>query len=170
MPCGDPGSDEECAEFDRLQARLPDLFNAIVPDRAAPRTIVVLPSLSIDQDVMSRIAGVHHYEERMLGMLMLLRLPRTRLIYLTSQPISEIVIDYYLHLLQGIPAGHARARLTLLACHDSSARSLTEKILARPRLLQRLREAIGDPATAYMAAFAVSPAERTLAVRLGIPI
>ena len=82
---------------------------------------MVLPSLSIDQDVMSRIAGMHHYEERMLGMLMLLRLPRTRLIYLTSQPISETIIDYYLHLLQGVPAQHARARLTLLACFDGSA-------------------------------------------------
>src|ERR1700712_2456335 len=102
-----PGSVEEQAEFDRLQACLRDMFDTIVPDRTAARTIVVVPSLSIDQDVMSRIAGVHHYEERMLCMLMLLRMPRTRLIYLTSQPISDAIIDYYLHLLPGIPAGHA---------------------------------------------------------------
>src|ERR1700709_2914492 len=124
------------------------MFDTIVPDRTTPRTIVVLPSLSIDQEVMSRIAGIHHYEERMLCMLMLLRLPRTRLIYLTSQPIPETIIDYYLHLLQGIPAPHARARLTMLACYDGSAQSLTRKILSRPRLLNRVREAIGDPGTA----------------------
>jgi hypothetical protein len=165
-----PGSVEEQAEFDRLQACLRDMFDTIVPDRTAPRTIVVLPSLSIDQDVMSRIAGIHHYEERMLCMLMLLRLPRTRLIYLTSQPIPETIIDYYLHLLQGIPARHARERLTMLACYDGSARSLTEKILSRPRLLNRVREAIGDPGTAYITAFAVTPQERTLSVTLGIPV
>jgi hypothetical protein len=27
----------------------------------------VLPSLSLDAEVMARISGVHHYEERMLG-------------------------------------------------------------------------------------------------------
>ncbi|HLN10508.1 MAG TPA: ATP-grasp domain-containing protein, partial [Xanthobacteraceae bacterium] len=163
-------SSDERAEFARLQATLPAMFRRIFPDPAASRTIVVLPSLSLDQEVMARIAGVNHYEERMLGMLMLLRLPRTRLIYLTSQPISDTIIDYYLHLLQGIPAQHARERLTLLACFDGSARPLTEKILARPRLLRRLRDAIGYPGNAHIAAFAVSALERTLAVHLGVPI
>jgi hypothetical protein len=166
----EPGSAAERAAFARLQATLPDMFRRIFPNPTAPRTVVVLPSLSLDQDVMARIAGVHHYEERMLGMLMLLRLPRTRLVLVTSQPISETIIDYYLHLLQGIPALHARERLTLLACFDGSARPLTEKILARPRLLRRLRGAIGDPGSAHIAAFAVSALERTLAVRLGIPV
>ncbi len=161
---------EERKAFARLQASLPAMFQRIFPDRTAPRTVVVLPSLSVDQDVLANISGVHHYEERMLGMLLLLRLPRTRLIYLTSQPISETIIDYYLHLLQGIPARHARARLTLLPCFDGSDRPLTEKILARPRLLQRLRQAVGDPAIAHIAAFSVSALERSLAVRLGIAL
>ena len=161
---------DEQAAFAKLQATLPALFETIMPDRSAPRTIVVVPSLSIDQDVMSGISGVHHYEERMLGMLMLLRLPRARLIYLSSQPISETIIDYYLHLLQGVPAQHARARLTMLACLDSSARPLSEKILARPRLLGRLREAIGNPSSAYITGYTVSTWERKLAVHLGVPI
>ena len=165
-----PGSAAERAAFGRLQATLPDMFRRIFPDRAAPRIVVVVPSLSLDQDVVGKVRGAHHYEERMLGMLMLLRLPRTRLIYLTSQPIAETIIDYYLNLLPGIPAGHARARLTLLACFDASARPLTEKILARPRLIARLREAIGDPGIAHIAAFAVTALERTLAVRLGVPV
>ena len=104
MTSTEQGSSEELEAFAALQGTLAGMYEKVFPDRTAPRTIVVVPSLSIDQDVMSRIAGVHHYEERMLGMLMLLRLPRTRLIYLTSQPISETIIDYYLHLLQGIPA------------------------------------------------------------------
>jgi PGM1 C-terminal domain/Pre ATP-grasp domain len=166
----EPGSDEERAAFARLQSRLPQMFGRIFPDRVAARTIVVIPSLSLDQEVMARIAGIHHYEERMLGMLTLLRLPRARVIYLTSQPIPEPIVDYYLHLLQGVPAGHARERLTLLSCHDGTLRPLTQKILERPRLLARLREAIGDPAIAHIAAYAVSSLERTLAVRLGAPI
>ena len=165
-----PGSVGECAAFAHLQASLPGMVRRLFPEPAAPRTVVVLPSLSMDQDVLARVAGVHHYEERMLSMLMLLRLPRTRLIYLTSQPICETIIDYYLHLLAGIPAAHARARLTLLPCYDSTAHPLTAKILARPRLMARLREAIGDPANAHIAAYTVSDLERTLAVQLGIPL
>jgi hypothetical protein len=164
------GDHAERAAFVRIQATLPGQFRDIFPDPAAPRTVVVVPSLSIDQDVLAKVAGVHHYEERMLSMLMLLRLPRTRVIYLTSQPLSETIIDYYLHLLQGVPAQHARGRLTLLSCFDGSARPLTRKILERPRLLARLREAVGDPARAHIAAYAVSGLERTLAVRLGIPV
>jgi hypothetical protein len=169
-PVPEPGSADERAAFMRLQSRLPILFEQIFPDRTAPRSIVVLPSLTLDQDVMANVAGVHHYEERMLGMLMLLRLPRTRVIYLTSQPIPETIVDYYLHLLQGVPPEHARARLTLLPCFDGSARPLTEKILERPRLLSRIRAAIGDPASAHLAAYTVSAMERTFAVRLGIPL
>lgn len=165
-----PGSDAERAAFRRVQERLPEMFRRLFPDRTAPRTIVVLPSLSLDQDVMSRIAGIHHYEERMLGMLTLLRLPRVRLIYLTSQPIPDAIVDYYLHFLHGVPARHARERLILLACFDAALRPLTEKILARPLLMRRLREAIGDRDGAHISAFAVTELERTLAVRLGVPV
>ena len=88
-PLPEPGSAAEREAFAGLQGRLRGLFERIFPDRIAPRSIVVLPSLTLDQDVIAKVTGVHHYEERMLGMLMLLRLPRTRVIYLTSQPIPE---------------------------------------------------------------------------------
>ncbi|WOJ88112.1 peptide ligase PGM1-related protein [Methylocapsa polymorpha] len=166
----EPESSVELATFRALQSRLPELFRKVFPDPCAPRTVVIIPSLSLDQDVLARLTGAPHYEERMLCMLMLLKLPRTRIIYVTSQPMSEEIIDYYLHLLPGIPATHARRRLTLLSCFDSTSKPLAAKILARPRLLARLRDAIQEVATAHMSCFNVSPLERTLAVQLGIPI
>src|SRR4051812_15384757 len=165
-----PGSPEEREAFRLLQARLLAMFRDLFADPGAPRTVVVVPSLSLDQEVMARIAGVHHYEERMLCLLLLLRLPRTRLVYLASQPIAGPIVDYYLHLLPGVPHRHAGRRLTLLSCHDASPRPLSAKVLERPRLLARLREAVGDPATAHMTCFTVSALERTLAVRLGVPV
>ncbi len=161
---------DETQAFAALQARLAPLFREVFPDRHAQRTVIVLPSLSLDTDVLAKISAAHHYEERMLGMLMLLRLPRTRVIYLTSAPIPEPVVDYYLHLLPGVPASHARARLTLLSCHDRSATPLTQKILDRPRFVAALQRAIGDPSRAHLSAFAVTPLERRLALRLGVPI
>ena len=160
----------ELERFAELQLNLAPMFRRLFPNPLAPRTVLVVPSLSLDTAELSKIAGVTHYEERMLCMLLLLRLPRTRLIYITSQSIDPVIIDYYLHLLPGIPSGHARQRLVLFDCHDASLRPLSQKILERPRLLQRLREALPDPSDTHMVCFSVSPLERSLAVQLGVPI
>ncbi|HZW46647.1 MAG TPA: peptide ligase PGM1-related protein, partial [Microvirga sp.] len=152
-----------------LQARLAKTFGSFSrPD--APRTVLIVPSLSMDQEVLASISGAHHYEERMLCYLMLLRMPRTRVIYVSSYPIPESIIDYYLHLLPGIPAQHARSRLTLFSCHDGSPAPLTAKILERHRLLERIRASIPDPDAAYMICFNVTEQERVLALKLNLPI
>ncbi len=166
----EPGSPAELEAFASLQARLAPMYRRVFSDRQAPRTVVVVPSLSLDLEVQAKITGVTHYEERMLCLLMLLRLPRTRLVYVTSQPVHPAVIDYYLHLLPGVPTRHARERLTLLDCDDGSPLALTEKILDRPRLVSRIREVIGDPESAHLTCFNATGLERTLAVRLGIPL
>jgi hypothetical protein len=166
----DPGSAEELARFAELQCRLRPLFEEVFPNREAPRTVVIVPSLSFDPVLIGKIPGVRHYEERMLCMLLLLRLPRTRVIYVTSTPVDPTIISYFLHLLPGVHGSHARNRLTMLACHDASLAPVTDKILARPRLLRRIKEAIGDPTWAHLTCFNVTDKERTLAVRLGIPI
>jgi len=164
-----PGSPEELESFATLQARLAPLFRIISQDDRRPHTVVVVPSLSMDAQELAKITGVHHYEERLLFMLMLLRLPRTRLIFVTSQPVHPSIIDYYLHLLTGVPTSHARRRLTLIACHDASPRPLSQKILERPRVQQRILSAIRTD-TAHLACFNSSPLERSLAVRLNIPL
>jgi hypothetical protein len=168
--CFEAGSAGELARFAELQRRLPGLFDRVFTDRLAPRTIVVVPGLSLDAELLSRVEGFTHYEERQLTMLMLLKMPNTRMVFITSAPLDPSIVDYYLHLLPGIPHEHARARLTLLAAHDSSTVSLTRKILERPRLLARVRSALGDPQLAHISCFNATPDERTLAVRLGVPL
>jgi len=165
-----PGSPPELARFAELQQRLPALFRQIFADRLAPRTIVVVPGLSLDQELLARIDGLPHYEERQLTMLMLLKMPNTRMVFLTSVAVDASIVDYYLQLLPGIPHEHARRRLTLLAAHDASAVSLTRKILDRPRLLARVRSMIGDPSLAHLSCFNATADERTLAVQLGVPL
>ena len=166
----EPGSRQELLVFKQLQEKLHWQFREVFSNPLQPRSVVVVPSLSLNRDELAKIAGVNHYEERLLCMLMLLRLPRTRLIYLTSEPISPAVIDYFLHLLPGIPTTHARKRLLLLSCFDRSPIPLTEKILARPRLMHRIRQAIPDQEAGHLTCFNSTPLERTLAVRLGLPL
>ena len=160
----------DARRFRRLQRRLAPLFERIMPDPRAPRSVVVIPSLSVDGEVLSRVSGAQHYEERMLCMLMLLRMPQTSVTFVTSEPVAPAIIDYYLHLLPGIPSHHARRRLTLLSCYDGSPRALTDKILERPRLVERIRQSMPDPALAHMTCYNATASERTLALTLDIPL
>jgi hypothetical protein len=132
------------------------------------QTIVVVPSISLD----SGAHGVRQQalEERFLFLLLLLRQPRARLIYVTSQAVQPQVIDYYLDLLPGVFAGHARKRLFLLSPLDGSSRTLTEKILERPNLIARMRSLIVNPERAHLVPYNTTEAERDLAVALGIPM
>ncbi len=166
----EPGSAAELRRFAELQERLGPLARLVTSDPRAPQTVIVVPSLTLDVEELRKIPGSHHYEERMLCMLMLLRLPRTRVVYVTSQHIPTAIVDYYLHLLPGVPLRHARSRMTLLSCHDASDVPLTRKILDRPRLIERIREVIDDPDAAHMTCFNSTALERSLAVRLGIPL
>lgn len=166
------GADDaaEREAFAALQRRFSETFPAILDDRKAPRTVLIVPSLTLDQQVMAKVTGAHHYEERMLCLLLLLRLPRTRIIYVTSTPVSEAIVDYYLHLLPGVPAQHARRRLTLVSCDDASPVPLSKKILDRPRTIDRIRQAIPDISSAHMSCFIVTDLERKLALALGLPV
>ncbi|NND70213.1 MAG: carboxylate-amine ligase [Rhodothermales bacterium] len=167
---GKHGVPDDQDTFLALQKNLVRQFEAVFPHALLPRTVVVIPSLSLDRKELEKIEGAHHYEERLLCLLMLLRLPRTRIIYVTSQPIAATVIDYYLSLLPGVPMSHARSRLCMLTCHDASMVPLTQKILDRPRLLSSIRDELSGQEYAHMTCFNATTLERSLALALGIPI
>jgi hypothetical protein len=69
-----------------------------------------------------------------------------------------------------VPAQHARKRLVLLSCYDGSDAPLTAKILARPRLIQRIRDAVHNPGAAHLAFFTVTALEKHLALALDLPV
>ncbi len=162
--------EQEISEFQRLKPRLAEVWDSLTMREEEPHTAVVVPSLTLDQSELRKISGVSFYEERLLFLLIRLRNPRARMVYVTSQPVHPIILEYYLQFLAGIPASHARSRLTLLCADDASPRSLTEKILERPRLIERIRAGIMDPSKAYLTVFNSTPHERKLAVLLGVPL
>lgn len=165
-----PGSAEELAAWDRLRTRAEELYRALSRDPRQPQDVIVVPSLSLDARELGKITGVWHYEERMLVNLMLLRQPRTRMIFVTSQQLDPKVVDYYLSLLPGVPNDHARRRLLLFHCGDSSPAPLSQKLIERPRLLRRVMAEIRHPERAHLVCFNSTHLERTLAVRLNVPL
>ena len=156
------------AEFDRLQKKLVPLWKSIERFNQDPQTIVVVPSMSID--AIDSGAVVQAYEERILFLLLLLRQPRARLVYVTSRTILPSIIDYYLDLLPGVIPSHARQRLFLPSPMDGSVRPLSEKLLERPRLIERIRSLIIDPDRAHLVPFNTTDREKELALQLGIPM
>ena len=162
-------SSESAQKFRDLQTELRERWRAIEEFDSGDCDIIIIPSVSLDQQEMRKIEGAYHYEERHLFSLIRLRNPRTRLIYITSEPLHPMIVDYYLQLLPGIPFSHARDRLLLLSTYDSSSKPLTEKILERPRLIERIRQALRREKS-FMICYNTSPWERELSVKLGVPL
>lgn len=156
--------------FRRLQGRLAPLWKSVEDAPSYAHSTVIVPSLSFDAEELAKISGVAFYEERLLFLLMRLRNPSVRVAYVTSQAIPPEIIDYYLDLLVGVPASHARSRLLMLCVHDASPRPLTQKILERPRVVERLRAWVGNRERAYLSCFNCTELERELAVQLDVPL
>jgi hypothetical protein len=155
--------------FEELQRKLVSQWETIVSFNESTRAVVVVPSLS-GVDLPLTPTKQQAYEERFLFLLFLLRQPRAELVYVTSRPIEPCVVDYYLGLLPGVVASHARRRLHLVTPHDASLQPLSAKLLERPRLLGRIRKLVGDPEVAHLVPFNTTTLERDLALRLGIPM
>jgi hypothetical protein len=155
--------------FEQLQVRLVPLWKSLERMSQDEQTIFVVPSMTVDAGDLTG-AKLQAYEERFLFLLLLLRQPRARLVYVTSQPILPSIVDYYLDLLPGVIPSHARKRLFLVATLDGSLRPLSQKLLERPRLIRRLRELIADPERAHLVPYNTTELERDLAVALGIPM
>jgi pheganomycin biosynthesis PGM1-like protein len=160
---------EQAERFDELQRKLVPLWTSIERLNQDEQTIVVVPSISLDYEGASG-AKLQAYEERFLFLLFLLRQPRARLVYVTSQAVNPSTIDYYLDLLPGVISSHARKRLFLVSPLDGADKPLSAKLLARPRMLRQLRELIVDPDRAHLVPYNTTDLERDLALALGIPM
>ena len=136
----------------------------------ANRTVVIVPSISFEVPD-SLIPVFPAYEERFLFfVLSLLRQPGSIAIYVTSQPILPRVVDYYFGLVPELNTPDVRQRLFLVSPVDGSPRPLTEKLLARPRVIERIGRLIPDPRRAVIFPFNTSPLEGELGMRLGVPV
>ncbi|MHC5725237.1 MAG: peptide ligase PGM1-related protein, partial [Nostoc sp.] len=160
---------EQIEKFRHLQSTLRDRWKTIELFDNSEADIIIIPSLSIDQRELQKIEGCEHYEERLLFSLIRLQNPRTRLVYVTSVPLHPSIIDYYLQLLPGIPFSHARNRLLLLSTYDSSLKPLSQKILERPRLLERIHQSLRLEKS-FMICYNSSHWEGELSVKLGVPL
>ena len=100
--------DEELAAFELLKPRLAQIWSALTASDDRSYTSVVVPSMTLDQSELRKLVGAAFYEERLLFLLIRLRNPKAHVVYVTSQPVHPVVLDYYLTLLMGIPVSLAQ--------------------------------------------------------------
>jgi hypothetical protein len=155
--------------FQDLQDTLPDVWR-LIRQGDPLESVVVVPSMTIERLGPSAGAMNQALEERFLFLLLLLRQPRLRVVYVTSMPIHEHVIEYYLSLLPGVIPSHARARLSLVAVGVSSPTPLVDKLQVRPRVLARIASLVPDPARSHLVPYNSTTRERDLSLLLGIPM
>ena len=127
---------------------------------------MVVPSISFPAVELAKIIGVQRYEERMLFLALLLRNPAVRVVYVTSSPVDEAIVRYYLRFLPD--AEDAKGRLAMVAVDDPGIGSLSQKILDRPAVLSALRDQAPEGGT--MLPFNVTGAESRLAEALGLEL
>ena len=94
--------------FENLKPRLDGVWDSLTDCDERTYTSVVVPSMTLDQRELKKLVGAPFYEERLLLLLIRLRNPRAHMVYVTSQPVHPMILEYYLNLLTGIPASHAR--------------------------------------------------------------
>src|SRR5215210_7378812 len=101
------------------------------------RSVVIVPSRTIEK-FHEPAAETQAYEERLLCLLLMLREPGLRVIYVTSSPVAPAIVEYYVSLLPAGLRDDARERVTMLSADDPSIRPLSAKLLERPTLLTRI--------------------------------
>jgi len=158
--------------FPELQARFRGLWPAVTMRSIGDveRTVVVVHSLSLE--VPEQLIPVFPaYEERFLCLVLsLLRAPRSRVVYVTSQPIHPRVVDYYFSLVPELDTAEARSRFLQVSLCDGRNQPLARKLLERPGAIRRIRSLVGNPELAMILPFCMTGAEAQLAVELGLPI
>lgn len=160
---------ERYERFTELQQRMSTVWEVMKLD-LGDESVVVIPSVTLDKAVASSGSLTQAYEERFLFLLLLLRQPRLRMVYVTSMPIAPTIVEYYLALLPGVIPSHARARLSLVSVNDSTQRSLSEKLLDRPRLLARIAAMVPNVSRSHLVPYNTTELERDIALTLGIPM
>ena len=132
------------------------------------KKLLTLPSFPQYRiDLLHQVMDIHLYEEEMLFALLLLGRPELSIVYMSSVPISQPLVDYYLRLLPD--PEDAWRRLTLISLNDARPLPLVTKLSLRPDVMRLLDQELASHA-AYLFPFEVTADEWAVAKALQIPV
>jgi hypothetical protein len=156
--------------FEVIQGRLGHALELSQPGRTEEHVMIALPSFSLGESLLSHYGDrIPALEHRYLLALLVLNRIACDLVLVVSQAPTPEVVDYYLSLIPEERRDSARQRLHILEVPDPSHRSIAEKLLERPDLVQEVRTLIGGR-PAYIEPWNVTEHEVAVAVQLDAPI
>lgn len=156
------------APWTQLQSDFLKTLDGRGPFEIRPGPIVVIPSLTLAAEELQELIGMPFYEERLLFVLLLMMDPTVQIVYVTSEPIDNDIIDYYLNLIPEQP--NARRTAVFISLNDPDPQPLTYKLLKDHRATTNILRAIAGTSSSFMLPFIVTAAEEHLAEQLRIPI
>jgi len=136
--------------------------------RVSDTSLLVVPSFSADPRTLAGIDGLESWPERQLIDLRALQQPDLNCIVITPVPLDAICLEAVLELMPAMPTRLLRSRVQCISLNDRSLQGLSEKLLARPQLLDQLKTSLGP--RSWLSAYSIGPAEEALATRLGLRI
>ena len=156
------------SDFEALESALPDMVHTFLSDPEAPQCLVIVPSMSFDQELLKNVLGSN----------------TTRNACWPCPAVAQP--GHARHLLfqrahrrrdRGLPPGASSPasprrtrgpRLTMISCDDLSRRPLTEPFTGAP--CPPRRDQTGTPQIAALVCMNTTGLERKLAVELGLPL
>ena len=157
--------------YGELERRLGAALDANRPGSDVEHVLVVLPSFSVSESLLSHYGDrVPSLEHRYLpAMLIPSRITTCSLIYVSTRRPAPEVIDYYVSLVRPEQREHLRNQVSFIEVDDGTPHSVASKLLERPEVIDALRAAIGDR-PALIEPWNVTEHEVALALALDVPI
>ncbi|HBK34385.1 hypothetical protein A2239_03425 [Candidatus Uhrbacteria bacterium RIFOXYA2_FULL_40_9] len=138
-----------------------------------PRTIILIPSISFGELLMSFYKGIQNYEERYLYFLFYLKNPKTKLLVLLSEGYEKAIIEYFLEKVSqtlSLPEAELRSRFSIISVPKGEHhQTLTQCVLKNKQILSQLKNYISENDSCYFRFFRVTQDEYRLSQLLGIP-
>jgi len=136
------------------------------------RTIIILSGLNFKKSELEKTPSLHLYEEKFLFFLLLLRFSRTKVIYVSSQKINPLYIDYYLGLITNDPKKieTMKKRLTMISLGNLSKTPVAAKLLQNKTKLKEIKTLISDPKSTFIQCYNPLSFEKEVALELSVPL
>jgi len=159
------------AGFAKLQSeRLQAAWEADRPGSVQPRVVIGLPSYSVDRSIYEHFGErLGPLEHRYLYIILRASQPGVRVVYLSSRPVPDYVVDSYLQLVPPSMREIVCRNSLLLSPDDPSPRPLAAKICENESVVEAARRFVGGD-EALLEPWNVTECERDLALALDAPM
>ncbi|HVY18459.1 MAG TPA: peptide ligase PGM1-related protein [Bauldia sp.] len=157
--------------FAELQAGFGPIWELNSPGHTDPHAVIAFPSFALGETTLAhyatRLAALEH--RYLLAMFMMNRMPNCRFVYMSTEEPAPEVLDYYFSLFPPEKREAMRNQFVAITLPDHTARSVADKLLGRPDVMDKLRAAI-DGVPAFIEPWNVTDHEVEVARQLQTPI